>query len=104
MTMKADFEGYPINAEINEVIHFMDLSSNDGPSYTLDWDFGDGSSHADSRTPTHSYFSPGIYTVKLTISANNQNNTMIKEKYITVRYNRLETGFVRDSGPTLIFD
>lgn len=38
-------------------------------TYTAyDWDFGDGSPHDSSQSPTHSYASPGIYTATLTVT------------------------------------
>ena len=38
---------------------------------TYDWDFGDGSPHGTSATPTHTYTSPGTFTAKLTVDDGN---------------------------------
>jgi glucose/arabinose dehydrogenase len=39
----------------------------DGDAVTYDWDFGDGSPHADGRTVTHTYAGAGAYTARLTV-------------------------------------
>jgi len=39
----------------------------EGPIFTFDWDFGDGTEHSDFRTPTHNYTAAGPYTVVLKV-------------------------------------
>lgn len=44
-----------------------------GPSnftYTYSWDFGDGGTCEDDKTPQHIYAAPGTYTVTLTVNGN----------------------------------
>ena len=33
-----------------------------------DWDFGDGTTHATTASPSHTYAAPGTYNVKLTVT------------------------------------
>jgi PKD repeat protein len=45
-------------------VQFFDQSRGEISGYA--WDFGDGS-YSDSQNPTHTYTSPGVYFVKLTV-------------------------------------
>lgn len=47
-------------------------NNSNGENYT--WDFGDGNVSFDEN-PTHTYTSPGIYTISLTVEANGCENT-----------------------------
>lgn len=49
------------------IIDFTDESTSDGVIGTWEWVFGDGNS-SNEQNPTHSYESPGTYTVCLTIT------------------------------------
>lgn len=52
------------------------------PNNSWAWDFGDGTSINTSQNPTHTYSSPGLYSVKLTI--NSGAATITKENFILV--------------------
>jgi len=65
------------------LIQFTDLSVGD-TVYNWQWNFGDGNTST-LKNPTHSYSSPGFYTVKLTASSSNSTDTKIKNNYIHVR-------------------
>ena len=55
----------------NQSFQFTDLSTISDPRYavsTWDWDFGDGSTHSTVQNPTHTYTTPGTYTVNLTVT------------------------------------
>jgi PKD repeat protein/Zn-dependent metalloprotease len=62
-------------------VHFQDLSSNVPTGWS--WDFGNGQVSS-LPNPTITYNTPGIYTVKLTVSNSAGTNTATKTSYITV--------------------
>jgi PKD repeat protein len=97
-----DFSATPLEATVNDGVIFTDLSV--GGPISWDWDFGDGSPHSYLQNPVHSYASPGYYTVELRITTGSEIGAIIKEHYIHVTYEDSGTGFVREQGPTLIFD
>jgi len=89
----ADFEGAPTSGTAPLTVKFTDKSTG-SPTMWI-WDFGDGvipmdaSCSGDScnniANPTHTYTSPGVYTVKLTASSQTGGvSTKTKEGYITV--------------------
>ncbi len=53
------------------------------------WDFGDGNTST-SGYPTHSYNTPGIYTVSLTVSNSSGSDTITKTDLITVNGTGIE--------------
>jgi len=61
----ADFSAQPTFGVIPLVVNFTDLSTGTPTSWA--WDFGDGNI-SNNQSPTHTYESPGIYTVNLTVS------------------------------------
>lgn len=62
----AKFYGVPEPEIFPLTIHFYDATVGDVSSW--DWDYGDGSTSKE-QNPTHTYTTPGIYTVNLTISS-----------------------------------
>jgi PKD repeat protein len=51
-----------------EVQFFGDFSSDpDGDTLSFDWNFGDGSPHSSEMNPSHTFTTPGNYTVRLTV-------------------------------------
>lgn len=77
----ANFTANTISGCSPLVVTFKDLSSN-GPTSWL-WDFGNSSISTDPN-PTATYFTPGTYNVKLTVTNANGNNTLTRTNYITV--------------------
>ena len=77
----ADFSGSPTSGEAPLTVNFTDLSSNNPTSWS--WDFGDGGTSSE-QNPTHTYNSPGTYTVSLTASNAYGSDTNTKTDYITV--------------------
>jgi PKD repeat protein len=72
-------------AHVGETITFTNLSLNYGP---FGWDFGDGTHEYVNRNPTHSYSSPGSYTIDLWVvsrsdSDNYGSDTVTKTILIT---------------------
>jgi PKD repeat protein len=102
MAYYADFMGEPRSGYINTPIQFTDMSP--GTTVTWDWDFGDGSSHSTEQNPVHSYYSQGLYTIILTVSDGAQTMSTTKLYYIEIITEDIGIGFVREQGPTLIFD
>ena len=50
------------------VFHTDAVATNLGAIATFDWDFGDGSPHATTQDPSHTYANASIYTVILSVS------------------------------------
>jgi PKD repeat protein len=81
----------------------LEVAFTDTSTYTPTawlWDLGDGPTAA-TQHPTHTYTSPGSYTVTLTVSNSSGSDTLVKPNYITVTTPACEpvTG-VSISGPT----
>ncbi len=66
------------------VVNFQDLSGNAPTSWL--WDFGNGSTST-SQNPTATYFTPGTYTVVLTVTNASGSNTLTRNSYISVYSN-----------------
>ncbi|WP_321423206.1 PKD domain-containing protein [uncultured Methanobacterium sp.] len=64
-------------------VQFTDTSSNNPTSWT--WDFGDGSTSTEEN-PTHTYSTPGTYTVSLTAANSAGNSTQTQTNLITVNW------------------
>jgi gliding motility-associated-like protein len=77
----ANFTGTPQAGCAPLVVIFQDLSSNNPTSWS--WDFGNGST-SNVQNPTASYLTPGIYTVRLTVTNGSGTNTLTRTNYITV--------------------
>lgn len=63
------------------IVNFQDLST--GNPDTWLWDLGNGNSST-LQNPTATYFTPGTYTIRLTVTNNNGSNTLTRAQYITV--------------------
>jgi PKD repeat protein len=61
----ADFSGSPTSGYVPLTVNFTDLSTGNPTSWS--WDFGDTGSSND-QNPTHTYYTPGLYTVSLTVT------------------------------------
>jgi PKD repeat protein len=77
----ADFIGTPPIGCAPLTVNFNDTSTG-GPT-SWQWDFGDGGTST-LQHPSHTYASPGTYTVKLTVTNNCGADTAVKEQYIVV--------------------
>src|SRR6185503_19134747 len=78
----ADFTAEPLSGSAPLVVKFNDASS----GLTIrswSWSFGDGST-ASVQSPSHTYSSPGTYTVKLVISGFQAVQSMEKPGYVMV--------------------
>ncbi len=79
----ADFSGSPTTGIAPFVVNFSDLSV--GTVTAWSWDFGDGffSTH---QNPSHTYSTPGTYTVALLVTGPSGSNSSTKFNYITVNW------------------
>lgn len=77
----ANFTSDVTEAKVETPVQFTDLSSANIKQWL--WEFGDGDSST-SQNPTHSYDSPGTYTVSLTVTGDTSRHTETKPGYIRV--------------------
>jgi len=78
----ADFVGSPTSGTAPLTVQFTDQSTGNPTSWS--WDFGDGGTST-AQNPSHTYASPGTYTVSLTVSNSAGSDTLVRTGYITVR-------------------
>ncbi|MCK5862479.1 MAG: PKD domain-containing protein [Candidatus Hydrogenedentes bacterium] len=80
----ADFTGGPTTVLVGESIFFGDRSqSGSGRIVAWEWDFGDSTSSTE-QSLSHAYAAPGIYTVSLTVSTDEENDTRTFDDFIMV--------------------
>ncbi len=77
----ADFSGTPTSGPYPLPVTFTDASTNTPTSWS--WTFGD-SGTSTLQNPSHTYNSPGSFTVALTAANAYGNNTKTKSNYLTV--------------------
>ncbi len=77
----ANFTAKPAEGKAPLKVTFKDISSGSPTSWR--WSFGDGAVKT-SQNPTHTYFTVGSYTIKLTVTSAAGNNTTTKTNYIKV--------------------
>ena len=76
----ADFVAGPTYT-CNGVVNFTDQSLN--VPFSWEWTFGDGSPKSNVPSPTHTYTTSGVYTVKLIVGNGIGFDTLTKINYIT---------------------
>jgi len=90
-TPTANFIGYvdgvhpsigPITAYANQEITFTDKSTENPTDWA--WDFGDGTPAAPTQNTAHPYTKEGVYTVKLTVTNPDGQDTLLRSNYVTV--------------------
>ena len=84
----ADFGGTPTSGTAPLTVNFTDATTNGPTSWS--WDFGDGNT-ATVQSPSHTYTTPGTYTVALTATNAWDSDTATKVGYIGVRPVAAET-------------
>jgi len=83
-TVTADFSANVTEVLVNQSITFTANPTGGSGSYLYAWDFGD-TGISTMANPTHSYASPGNYTVALTVTDTaDGSNTNTKTNYISV--------------------
>ncbi len=80
---EVNFTYIPVDPVIGEPMWFNDTSSDDGEMVAWWWRFGDGH-YADVQQPVHTYIASGVYTVNLTVTDDNGENSSITQ-LVTVR-------------------
>ncbi len=80
-SITAEFSALPTSGKAVLTVQFTDLSVGDVESWS--WDFGDGNTSI-QRSPSHVYTEPGTYTVTLTVTGPQGEDTEIKVGYIVV--------------------
>jgi PKD repeat protein len=82
LPLAADFTGTPTSGGVPLAANFTDTSAGTPTSWA--WDFGDGGTST-ARNPSHTYASPGTYTVTLTVTdASGGTSTKTRTGYVTV--------------------
>jgi len=80
--LNPDFTGTPRSGVTPLTVQFNDTST--GTHDHWEWDFGDGNKSAEQK-PLYTYYKPGSYYVKLTISnASVEQATIVQDNYIIV--------------------
>jgi PKD repeat protein len=74
-------------------VNFYNYSSSNASTFL--WNFGDGNTSTLNQ-PSHTYTSPGRYTVSLKATNNNGSNTMTVANYINLKENCIVAGIMED--------
>ncbi len=83
--LRAGFEANPISGTASLTVQFSDLSIPQGSIISWQWDFqNDGTIDSYDQNPEWIYTTPGIYSVSLTISDGENEDTKTKVDYISV--------------------
>ncbi len=77
----ADFTANVTSGAAPLAVNFTNMSQ--GQCTSFYWNFGDGGT-SNQENPSHTYNSPGTYTVSLTVSGSEGTDTETKTNYITV--------------------
>lgn len=77
----ANFTGSPVSGCSPLIVNFQDLSTGNPTSWN--WNFGNGNTST-IQNPSATYFTPGTYTVTLTVTNASGSNTVTRTNYITV--------------------
>jgi PKD repeat protein len=85
----AEFTATPTSGDAPLTVVFTDLSS--GVIDSWEWNFGDGLTSTD-QNPSHQYNSAGTYTVSLTVSGSDGDDTETKTDFITVTEGQTKVG------------
>jgi len=92
----ADFIASPTSGPAPLEVHFTGIVTGVVTSYA--WTFGDGAT-SEEQNPTHTYTTPGTYTVTLTVTGPGGSDTETKADYITVTGYRIYLPLVLRNAP-----
>lgn len=80
----AEFTADPITGNAPLTVHFTDTSTaGSAPITAWEWNFGDGETSTE-QSPTHTYDTPGVYSVSLTLTSDSGSPTKNATDTITV--------------------
>lgn len=102
--VSVDFRANPTTAYDGDVISFTDLSVEYSTSKAITswlWEFGDGETSTE-QNPTHVYVTPGVYSVRLTVSTGTYTIGRTKENYITINKSAPTAEF--SGNPRTVYD
>jgi len=89
-TIAANFDQSATSVVVSTTVRFTDTSTTNVPPIAAwEWDFGDGSADVLTQNASHLYMSPGIRTVRLTVTD-------------TLGYSNSHTATVTVSAPTMV--
>jgi PKD repeat protein len=80
---KAAFTADVTRGKVPLTVKFTDISTGGVPTSWY-WDFRDGINSENTQTATHTFTSPGPYTITLTVTNDAGSDTVSKTEYITV--------------------
>ena len=91
LSPKGTFRAFPRSVRPGKRVRFQNFS--EGNIIRYFWEFGDGTQSLE-RNPTHTYFSEGIYTVKLHLITDlGAQSIVTKENYVTVSEDEIPAYF-----------
>jgi PKD repeat protein len=68
-TINANFNQSATSVVVSTSVNFTDSSTTNLPPIAVcAWDFGDGTSHVFTQNASHAFMTPGIRTVRLTVT------------------------------------
>ncbi|KPA14544.1 peptidase, partial [Candidatus Magnetomorum sp. HK-1] len=91
----ASFKASPVSGSSPLEVSFTDQSQNTITSH--EWNYGDGTSGV-LQNPKHTYFSPGKYTVSLTVKGPGGSDTLVKSNLIVIHDLQVEFTATPTSG------
>lgn len=77
----ANFTGTPLAGCSPLIVNFQDQSTGNPTSWS--WDFGNGNTSS-LQNPVATYFTPGNYTIRLTVTNTSGTNTLVRNQLVTV--------------------
>ncbi len=94
--LQADFTAQPRQINAGQSVTFTDDSAATRPILSRTWDFGDGTVlEGNDTSPTHTYSSPGVFDVTLTVATDEDTDSITKPGFISV---------VQPTRPTAAFE
>jgi PKD repeat protein len=103
-TINANFTQSAPNVVVSTTVSFTDTSTTNVPPIAAwEWDFGDGTPHVFTQNASHTFMTPGVRTVRLTVtdtlgySAFHTSTVTVNPPTINANFNQSATTIVVDS-------